>query len=159
MKNLVCFSSLFVCLHIFSSALNAQVVVVPAGGDGDQVAFSVGQAVVGEAVGETGSAEIGVQQSYKLSVQGLEQTPGMAGTTVKVYPNPTASMLRVDVATNSANEVEYMLYSDHGQLLDSKRFDPSMPIDIDMTDYPTGTYILRLTQNGQVGAGYQVIKK
>ncbi|MCR5050202.1 MAG: T9SS type A sorting domain-containing protein [Paludibacteraceae bacterium] len=159
MKNFLYSSIFFVCLQLCIATLNAQVVVVPAGGDGDNFSFSVGQAVVGVASGETGSAEIGVQQSYTLTVLGIEQTPAMTGTSVKVYPNPTASMLRIDVVTNESAEVEYMLYTDHGQLLESKHFDPAMPIDIDMTDYPTGTYILRLTQNGQVGAGYQVIKK
>ena len=159
MKDLLRFSLYVICACASCAHAASQVVVVPAGGDGDQVAVSVGQAAVGVAVGETGSAEIGVQQSYTLTVLGLEETPDMAGVTVKVYPNPTASMLRVDVATDKAVEVEYGLYTDNGQLLESKRFDPSMPIDIDMTDYPVGTYILRLSQGGVVGAGYQVIKK
>ena len=151
------FSLLFLCA--LTCVAYAQTVVVPVGGDGEQAAFSVGQAVVGEAHGSTGSAEIGIQQSFMLKVQAIEQTAVMAGTQVSIYPNPTASMLRVEVVSNSMSAVKYLLYSEKGQLVDSRTFDISQPMDIDMTDFPTGMYILRLEQDGKIGAGYQVIKQ
>ena len=158
MKNIYRFSLLlFMCMCTY--VLRAQVAVVPAGGDGDQVAFSVGQAVAGLAVGETGSAEIGVQQTYSLLVSGLHEIPAMAGTAITVYPNPTSSMLQIKVVSTIQGDVDYELFSVQGQLLESKRFDPKLPMEIDMTGYPQGTYTLRLLQNGQVGAGCQVIKK
>ena len=158
MKNIYRFSLLlFMCTC--TCITRAQIAVVPAGGDGDQVAFSVGQSVAGLAVGETGSAEIGVQQTFTLLVSGLHKIPAMAGTTIAVYPNPTSSMLQINVVSTVEGEVDYELFSIQGQLLESKRFDPKLPMEIDMTGYPQGTYTLRLLQNGKVGAGCQVIKK
>jgi|GEM_PF-1916423 len=158
MKNIYRFSLLlFMCTC--TCITHAQIAVVPAGGDGDQVAFSVGQSVAGLAVGETGSAEIGVQQTFTLLVSGLHEIPAMAGTTIAVYPNPTSSMLQINVVSTIEGDVDYELFSIQGQLLESKRFDPKLPMEIDMTGYPQGTYTLRLLQNGKVGAGCQVIKK
>ena len=137
---------------------HAQVVVVPAGGDGTLAAFSVGQAVAGEAVGEKGSAEIGIQQPYMLVVEGFGELAGMQGAVVSVYPNPTSSLLRVDVTAATQSDVTCRLYSEQGMLLEQKDFSPSVRMEIDISAYPAGNYVLHLLQDGHEGA-YQIIKK
>ncbi|MBR0309284.1 MAG: T9SS type A sorting domain-containing protein [Paludibacteraceae bacterium] len=152
-------SVVLLCTLVCTCAVRAQVAVVPSGGDGDMVAFSVGQVVSGTAVGGSGSAETGVQQTYTVLVQGLEQTSVMQGTTVSVYPNPTSSLLRIDVHSENTERVECRIYTASGQLQESKSFDPQEPADIDMSGYPAGSYTLSLLQGGIVGVSCAVIKK
>lgn len=137
----------------------AQVVIVPAGGDGEVVSFTLGQPVAGSAVASAGSAEVGVQQTYTVLVLGLEETPMLAGTTVQVYPNPTSSLVRIDVDADQAGRVEYCLFSPAGQLIESGSFEQHEPKMIDMSGYPEGVYTLKLMKDGVIGANCQIIKK
>jgi len=66
------------------------------------------------------------------------------------YPNPFNPTTNVDFKINQASEVTYKLYSIHGQLLyeGSETYGAGLhTIRLDLKDYVTGTYLLRITSN------------
>ena len=137
---------------------DAQTVVLPTGGDGDEVSYSVGQVVACEAYGSTGSFQAGIQQTYTLTVQSLDEASNIEAS-VRIYPNPTSSMLRVEMLSNNTAEVRCTLYAESAEVVDSRVMMPSTPMDIDMSNLPNGVYILRLELDGMRNASYQVIKQ
>lgn len=136
----------------------AQTAIVTAGGENDAVSYSIGQAIVGTATGENGSAEIGVQQTYVLIVSQLKNVINDLDASVTVYPNPTSNILQVKIETDFTTEVSYSLISNSGQLIFQGKSADSNHFQIGMETFPIGTYILRIEQTGKV-YNCQVIKK
>ncbi|BDS10160.1 T9SS type A sorting domain-containing protein [Aureispira anguillae] len=76
--------------------------------------------------------------------------------TLNVFPNPTPNNIHIQAQTNLKG-VE--IYNLEGQLIRSKRINNQTEIDLDLSDLPSGLYLLTL--NDEKGQSYQqkIIKK
>ncbi len=71
----------------------------------------------------------------------------------KLYPNPTHDVVRIDAGTDVVKSIEILTLS--GSVLETL---PFVVETIDLSNYPTGLYLLKLTnKNGSVG--FQKISK
>lgn len=80
---------------------------------------------------------------------------------IKIYPNPVQGLLQVDFQgidfTGDDNKAEISLFGSKGQmLLQCKVISPFTSVDL--SNYPEGIYILRLTVNGK-SAECKIIKR
>ena len=79
---------------------------------------------------------------------------------VRVYPNPTQGILKINVdfgqPIESESEIVYRLYDSFGVLLLEYRSDESVTI-LNLMSYPKGWYILRL-QSGDSIKEYKIIR-
>ena len=78
---------------------------------------------------------------------------------VKIYPNPTQGRLAVEITGgNSDDKVRLTLYNLQGAKLQEMESAVGDTRQVDMFDYPSATYILRL-QAGEKTTEYKIIKQ
>ena len=76
----------------------------------------------------------------------------------EVVPNPTAGYVYIYMDNKSPNNIIGTLYNESGQLLETINYmQPSIAYTLDLTRYPTGTYILHMT-NGAQDASRRIVK-
>ena len=80
---------------------------------------------------------------------------------VSVYPNPTTSLLTVEVASTNLSRLVVELTDLQGKTLSSSQYAGiSNKIGINTAGYANGTYLLFLkTESGKVLGSYQIIKQ
>ena len=96
----------------------------------------------------------GVQQTYtieELKIDGVQ----VLDFDVSVYPNPTADKITVSIG-NDVQDMSYELYSIDGKLLKKGRFQGTEQ-NIEMKDYVSGSYVLRLSV-GRSENSYRIVK-
>jgi hypothetical protein len=137
----------FITLIFIGSALhlNAQQAPVNAGGEltgtGGSASYSIGQVTTSYESSSTHTVNEGVQQPYEWFVVSVQEQPGIS-ISLDVYPNPTADLLTIsiepftdDYSFELVNELGQQLII--GKLLDAKT-------TLQLRDYPTATYFLRI---------------
>lgn len=68
-------------------------------------------------------------------------------THIKIYPNPTKGFLKIEVSDYTIKEdITILVYDLAGRLLINTKTIDSL-IDLDLSSYQNGTYILRLIRN------------
>ncbi|MFO7938969.1 MAG: T9SS type A sorting domain-containing protein [Bacteroidales bacterium] len=90
--------------------------------------------------GESGNAE---NNKQKESVQDITEKD------VKIYPNPTQGRLRVVISQSERPRGTMELFSLTGQRMLSRPV-TQFENTLDITEFPAGTYLLRLTMGQQV---------
>ena len=66
-----------------------------------------------------------------------------------VYPNPSNGRFRVELKSNENDALaDAYVYDNKGVLLSIRKFTGNM--DVDISDYPAGTYLLRIIKNDEV---------
>jgi hypothetical protein len=79
----------------------------------------------------------------------------------KIYPNPVKDIVNIDIQTNDPGEVQMSLYNILGT--EVKKWETYylnsgiQKVQLDLSQFKTGVYILRLTKQGQTKA--QILKK
>jgi hypothetical protein len=156
---------LLAALLLTGLSVNAQETLSTTGGDAESntcsVSYTVGQMAVKTAYervtnGERMSANVreGVQQTYsveELKIEGAEPF----GFNIKVYPNPTTD--NVTVSLDKAVEgMHYELYDVDGRLLQKETM-RTAEHSIDMRDYPSGAYLLRIISD-KATQPYRIVK-
>ncbi len=142
--------------------LEAQDAVVPAGGTaqgaGGTVTYTVGQ-IADRQVDGTGNYVVeGVQQPYEIQSVGVNDYPGIELEAV-LFPNPTVSYVQLRV-TNYEIPVDGLraqLYDNNGKLLEVFRI-VDQETRMDLTQYPTATYQLRVMEGSRILRVFKVVK-
>jgi hypothetical protein len=67
----------------------------------------------------------------------------MAGYQVTIYPNPTLGHLKIEVANFPTNQEAYFYIFDVSGTTIIPKTPYNQSVDIDLTTYPTGLYVLR----------------
>lgn len=69
---------------------------------------------------------------------------------IKVFPNPASSFIHLKISNEETLQPFIQLYDLHGKQLLNKQLAPSNKIDeqIELTGFPNGTYILKVTVSG-----------
>lgn len=165
-KNEFLISVCLVCITIISA--QAQQNIVASGSSvndtGGSVSYSVGQVVYTNIETVDGHVSQGVIQPYEISqVTGTKQIENI-GLTCKVFPNPTADLLVVELLSNidNINQYSVSLYNAKGELLQIIH-DISTQTQVNMKNYDQGIYFLNLIQNGSDRnrniSTYKVVKR
>jgi hypothetical protein len=70
---------------------------------------------------------------------------------VRVFPNPTTDVVRVDLSKYSDKEVTLYLYNNMGQMVKKQTVEnpTAMPAEMDVTPFDGGNYMLRIESQGK----------
>ncbi|WP_304344425.1 T9SS type A sorting domain-containing protein [Chryseobacterium koreense] len=143
------------------SICHAQASVNVSGGDvsaaGGSVSYSIGQ-VFQETFASAGNSVIqGVQQPFEIT---LLQVDDFAPITLemKVYPNPTSSVLFLNYSNASKENLKYELFDTSGKLIQNAEM-LDKETSIDMLKNPSGIYILKVSSGSNVLKTFKIIKK
>lgn len=156
---------LFTALTLVCVSIMAQSTFGITGGDvrgaNGSMSYTMGQPAVMTAYSKVTNASAkaanlreGVQQTYtieELKIDGVQ----VLNFDVSVYPNPTADKITVSIG-NDVQDMSYELYSIDGKLLKKGRFQGSEQ-NIEMRDYASGSYVLRLSL-GRSENSYRIVK-
>lgn len=87
-----------------------------------------------------------------------EFTEPLSGKQLKIYPNPTKGLLKVEIAGwEDLDKCRFLLHSVSGKLVSEGAFNDAVT-EIDMTDCINGVYLLSVEINGE-NTVWKIIKK
>ena len=130
-----------------------------ASGTGGSVSYSVGQVFNTTAFGTNGSVSEGVQQPFEISVLSGMDITGI-DLYYAVYPNPTSGKLtlKLDASTTpDIRSMRYQLYDVNGKMLQNDRL-TEYETSIEMSNFNSATYFLKVTKNNKEVKLFKIIK-
>ena len=128
-----------------------------ASGSGGTIAYSVGQIVYTTNTGTTGSVAQGVQQAYEISVVTGIKNETKTSMSLVVFPNPTTSLLNLQIADLKTEQLTYQLTDAIGKLIIENRITESST-QINMNAQAESIYFLNIIQNDQTVKTFKIIK-
>ncbi len=126
-------------------------------GASGSIAFSIGQAFTKSTFTSTFSATEGVHQAYEISNLGVDDNPSIV-LEMKVYPNPTSSILFLNFADFAKRSSSYELFDTSGKMIRNAKIQ-SKESQIDLQQSPSGIYILKVSAENVVLKTFKIIKK
>lgn len=162
MKQTVFLKTLFTIglLFLAYSTSHAQVALVTSGGTvsggGASANYTVGQAIQETLINSNGTAIQGIQFYFPastLTIIDLENN-----LDVSTYPNPTTSVINMEIKNLLNNQLSYKLYNILGQpLLNNKIMDNTTQININ--HLPKATYLLKvINSKNNIIKTFKIIK-
>jgi hypothetical protein len=143
------YSIIILMLFLAGSVVSAQQVVSSNGDSqvaaGLEVSWTVGEAVIETLVGGSTTLTQGFHQT-KLTITAVSELL-IPGLEIKVFPNPTQDFITVHFSEYIEGS-RYFLYDFTGKLLENKLIN-SADTEINMRNYASGQYILKLTNKSQ----------
>ncbi len=141
--------------------VNAQVNINSSGGDGTgsggSFAFSIGQITYNTYTGSSGSVLQGVQQTYEIFTNGINETD--LTISISTYPNPSSDNLTIEISDYNNEILNYQLFDFDGKLLTSG-FVTSSNTKINMVAFAQATYFININnQMGKKVQSFKIIKK
>lgn len=150
----------FAFMALGAIKVSAQQNSVTAGGDatgaGGSVAYSVGQIVYTYSAGTTGSVNQGVQQPYELLSVGVSNHTDIS-LYMSVYPNPSVSLLNLNVGKQDLQDLTLQLFDLQGKLLYAQKISNSETA-IKMEEYDAGNYFLKIFNSKEELKTFTIIK-
>ena len=142
------------------TGLQAQETIPSSGGEatgaGGSSSYTVGQVVYTTNTANSGSLAQGVQQAYEISTSvGIEVTE--INLELVAYPNPTNSLLTLNIGNYNNEKLIYQLYDIQGMLLDSKQLVNSSTT-INAQKLSVGTYLLNVLDNNSLIKTFRIIR-
>ena len=138
---------LILLFGLYASSLQAQEVVTTAGSYGEttsgSLSWTVGEPVIETITDGTNTLTQGFQQS-KLTVTAINNLK-ISGIELSVYPNPTNSILSIELKTDKQRDLLLSLFNLNGQLILQKKMTGNKQT-IQMQNYKPATYILKIMQ-------------
>ena len=143
-----------------SSIVYSQETATTAGGEatgaGGSSSYTIGQVVYTTNSANNGSLAQGVQQAYEISTPvGIEVTE--INLELVAYPNPTNSLLTLNIGNYNNEKLIYQLYDIQGMLLDSKQLVNSSTT-INAQKLSVGTYLLNVLDNNTLIKTFRIIR-
>ncbi len=156
LKIILLFLICIVQLKIF-----AQEAVTASGGNasgaGGSASYSVGQVIYTTNTGTNGSVSQGIQQPFEISIISGIETVEKIQLSCKAYPNPTTNSLKLKIDNKDDKQYSASLFDINGKLLNQTEI-TNIETIIPMEQYPSQTYILRISDTKQVIKSFQIIK-
>lgn len=152
-------SCFLILIALFSiSSLFAQENVNASGGDaggsGGSAAYSVGQVVYTTLNGSGGTVNQGVQQPFEIFILSSAET--FADIDVSAFPNPTEH--RLNIKAEDFESLYYQLFDINGRLISENNIYSSITA-LEMSEYVSGVYILKISKDGRALKSFKIIKK
>ncbi|MEX0811038.1 MAG: T9SS type A sorting domain-containing protein [Chitinophagales bacterium] len=127
-----------------------------ASGSGGTVAYSVGQVVYTANTTPEGTVARGVQQPYEIfEITGIDDMK--LSSSISVFPNPVSNILILEMDDFPASELTYQLFDLQGKLLISNEINDRQT-QIDITELPLASYILRVVKDRKNIQSFKIIK-
>ena len=131
----------------------------------------------GEASGFTGTVSFSYGQvfyenqiapNYRYILQGLQQPYEFVTLSNKdltnislsmdVYPNPTTNIINLIIMNYDYKDLFYETYDINGRLIRKKTEIKNLETSIDLSQNPTGVYILKILKNNEQIKNFKIIK-
>ena len=146
-------------LFLAGSVVSAQQVVSSNGDSksaaGVEVSWTLGEAVIETLISGSNTLTQGFHQT-KITITALSEIL-FPGLDIKVFPNPTPEIITIQFSEYMEGS-RYWLYDLRGKLLENKLIS-SADMEINMKNYASGQYILKLTNKSrQPIQTFQIIK-
>jgi hypothetical protein len=159
MKQVLFFIAFAICSLGISNGAYGQDATMAAGGDatggGGSVAYSVGQVAYTTNSGTTGSVSQGVQQTYVITTNGIDNPE--IDLKLSAYPNPTTDFLTLSVEGSDAYKLTYQLSDMNGKILgNSKLSGPQTQIS--MQAFVPAMYHLKVLRGNHIIKTFTIIK-
>ena len=114
------------------------------------------------ATDNVGNQENKIPQITEVDITTPSSVEDMSfGAEVNIYPNPVQSLLNIEFNSEDAKPVSYQLTDMSGKVMIEGNFAPGIGLsnyNLNISDFTTGVYILRLNQNRKQGI-YKIIKQ
>lgn len=151
---------LLIGLYLSFTQINAQEAIAVSGGNASgsngSTSYSVGQVVYTTDYGTTGSVMQGVQQPFEIqTLLGIDNFN--ITLELSVYPNPTTSVLYLQVKKYDFEAIQYQLFDMNGRLLENNRI-TTTSTSIQMEKYPMDVYLLKVLHNNKEVKTFKIIK-
>ena len=150
---------LILLIGLCATSLQAQEVVITAGSHGEttsgSLSWTVGEPVIETITDGTNTLTQGFQQS-KLTVTAINDLK-IPDIELSVYPNPTKSLLSIEVKTDKQRDLLLSLFNLNGKLILQKKMAGNKQT-IRMQNYKPATYILKVTEGNKEIRTYQIVK-
>ena len=155
MKSLI----IILILFLAGSVVSAQQVVSSNGDSksaaGVEVSWTVGEAVIETLISGSNTLTQGFHQT-KITITALSEIL-FPGLDIKVFPNPTPEIITIQFSEYMEGS-RFWLFDLRGKLLENKLIS-SADMEINMKNYASGQYILKLTDKSrQPIQTFQIIK-
>lgn len=85
-----------------------------------------------------------VADPFSFTTEGGTSVGDLNGITVDVQPNPTRGIVNVLFSQPTFNEIDVQVYSIDGKLLQNNRVAEQSALQIDLSNYDNGLYIIKL---------------
>jgi len=110
------------------------------------LSFTIGEMVVDHFEGGQYQLTQGFQQPEVFEVN-TDKEPSSSRRQINIYPNPTKDMVAVELIIQThVGELFFQLYNMQGQELLSRRIAGSETVfEIDLSGYPNGAYLLKVS--------------
>ena len=146
---------------LWAGLAQAQQSANAAGGDatgtGGTAAYSAGQVVYTTSTGSNGSVAQGVQQAYEISVVTGIKNETKTSMSLVVFPNPTTSLLNLQISDLKTEQLSYQLTDAIGKLIIENKITESST-QINMNAQAEAIYFLNVLQNNQTVKTFKIIK-
>ncbi|MDR1372203.1 MAG: T9SS type A sorting domain-containing protein [Dysgonamonadaceae bacterium] len=102
-------------------------------------------------------------EEVEVEVEGIEEpevhSEVINETEIRIYPNPTRGMLKVEIDNlPSGNFANILLYDLSGRLIEIKQ-KVEFSTEFNLVSQPAGTYIMKITAEGVEQTSWKIIKQ
>ena len=120
-----------------------------------QLSWTVGEPVIETFIGPGAILTQGFHQTrYTVTVIDPVTIPGII---LSVYPNPVTDDLNLDLKGERTERFRYRLYDLNGKLIISGKPE-KQPETVEMTGFPVGTYLLKVTGFNGFSQSFKIVK-
>lgn len=124
-------------------------------GNGGSISYSVGQVAYETITSQSYSIAQGVQQPYEIFSTDVEDLFDDFET--MVYPNPATDMVNVRISEIYFRKPDFRLLDINGKELKNGSLS-QRETSIPFSSYPSGTYVLLISENGKALRSFKIIK-
>lgn len=139
---------------------NAQQANVTSGGNatgtGGTSSYSVGQIAYTTITGAGGWINQGVQQPYEFFTLGNDDFPEIQ-LTMTVYPNPTTSLIKLNIQNYGLENLNYELFDINGRQIQKQKI-TSTETPIQLENLASAIYMLQVLDKNKLLKTFKIIK-
>jgi hypothetical protein len=126
-----------------------------AGGTGGTCSYTIGQVAYTSNSGTGGEVNQGVQQPYEIvTTVGIEENITLE---LSAFPNPTNGSMTISVSEHTQGKLSYQLFDFRGKLIEEKEI-IQKETGVSMDRLAPASYLLKITDNGQLVKEFKIIK-
>lgn len=105
--------------------------------------WTIGESIVAGSITSFGTLNAGFQQTFRKSeIPHISETKDFS---ISIVPNPAATWITLKYIQQPEGILYWVLYDLNGRLLRNDQISDTKNPDIDISSYPDGVYILKIT--------------
>lgn len=159
-KTILCISMIAAILLMVQPIMGQQLIMSSGGnasGPGGSASYSVGQLLTTTASGTNGSAAHGMQQPYEISIITAINPAEEIIIDLLVYPNPVSNGITLKSEYFLNRELLCQIFDSYGMLTAVKQI-VDEETNVDMSNYLSGTYFIKIIEKTKTIKTIKIIK-